>query len=80
VLIYLEEDTSCKGKKKLRRLDKARGQTRVNIGTAFPRWRHLKEAKGLQSDAMVALFLLDRCVLLGGVCSPSRGFSLTGKC
>nr|XP_020496247.1 zinc finger protein 260-like isoform X1 [Labrus bergylta] len=42
-----------------RRLDKARGQTRVNIGTAFPRWRHLKEAKGLQSDAMVALFLLD---------------------
>ncbi|KAM6974320.1 uncharacterized protein LKV04_015960 [Tautogolabrus adspersus] len=42
-----------------RKLDKARGQTRVNIGTAFPRWRQLKEAKGLQSDAMVALFLLD---------------------
>ncbi|KAM6974275.1 uncharacterized protein LKV04_015913 [Tautogolabrus adspersus] len=38
-----------------RRLD----QTRVNIGTAFQRWRQLRELKGLRSDAMVALFLMD---------------------
>ncbi|XP_020496254.2 zinc finger protein 771-like isoform X3 [Labrus bergylta] len=38
-----------------RRLDK----TRVNIGTAFQRWRQLRELKGLRSDAVVALFLLD---------------------
>ncbi|KAM6974321.1 uncharacterized protein LKV04_015961 [Tautogolabrus adspersus] len=34
-------------------------QTRVNIGTAFQRWRQLRELKGLRSDAMVALFLMD---------------------
>nr|XP_020496293.1 uncharacterized protein LOC109989033 [Labrus bergylta] len=38
---------------------KSSGQNRVNIGTAFQRWRQLRELKGLRSDAMVALFLLD---------------------
>ncbi|XP_073711935.1 uncharacterized protein [Misgurnus anguillicaudatus] len=43
-----------------KRLDQERGKTRINIGvTAFPRWRQLREAKCLQNDAMVALFLLD---------------------
>lgn len=37
-----------------------RNRTRVVIGTALQRWRQLKEEKGLQSDAKVALFLLDR--------------------
>ncbi|CAM4574040.1 unnamed protein product [Leuciscus chuanchicus] len=41
-------------------LDKARGQTRVNIGAAFERWRQLRELKGLKSDAEVAVFLLNR--------------------
>ncbi|XP_060915229.1 zinc finger protein 771-like [Labrus mixtus] len=38
---------------------KSSGQNRVNIGTAFQRWRQLRELKGLRSDSMVALFLLD---------------------
>lgn len=42
-----------------KRLDQARSQTRVNIGIAFQRWRQLREVKGLKSDAMVAVFLLD---------------------
>lgn len=42
-----------------KRLDQARAQTRVNIGVAFQRWRQLREMKGLKSDAMVAVFLLD---------------------
>lgn len=37
-----------------------RNRTRVVIGTAFERWRQLKADKGLQTDAKVALFLLDR--------------------
>ena len=41
------EDEKAANKKAL---DKARGQTRVNIGVAM----------GLKSDAEVALFLLDR--------------------
>ncbi|XP_034043428.1 zinc finger protein 3 homolog [Thalassophryne amazonica] len=44
--------------------DKARGQTRVDIGAAFSRWRQLRHLKGLKSDAEVALFLLDRDVAL----------------
>uniref|UniRef100_A0A672L637 Uncharacterized protein n=1 Tax=Sinocyclocheilus grahami TaxID=75366 RepID=A0A672L637_SINGR len=44
--------------------DQARGKTRVNIGAAFQRWRELKERLGLESDAEVALFLLDRRVTL----------------
>ncbi len=30
------------------------------IGAAFQRWRELKQREGLESDAEVALFLLDR--------------------
>ncbi len=41
-------------------LDKARGQTRVNIGAGFERWRQLRHLKGLKSEAEVAVFLLDR--------------------
>ncbi|XP_058493987.1 uncharacterized protein LOC131465383 [Solea solea] len=42
--------------------DAERSKTRVNIGAAaFERWRQLKDQRGLQSDAIVALFLLDRC-------------------
>ncbi len=40
--------------------DQARGRTRINIGAAFQRWRELKERENLESDAEVALFLLDR--------------------
>uniref|UniRef100_A0A673JXV6 Uncharacterized protein n=1 Tax=Sinocyclocheilus rhinocerous TaxID=307959 RepID=A0A673JXV6_9TELE len=40
--------------------DHARGRTRINIGAAFQWWRELKEREGLESDAKVALFLLDR--------------------
>ena len=43
-----------------KRLDKARSETRVNIGMAFQRWRELRELKGLRSDPMVAVYLLDR--------------------
>lgn len=42
-----------------RKLDAARNKTRINIGVAFERWRQLREQKGLQSDAMLAVFLLD---------------------
>jgi len=42
-------------------LDKSRNnRLRVNIGVAFQRWRQLRDLKGLKSDSMVALFLLDR--------------------
>uniref|UniRef100_A0A8C1WFA9 Uncharacterized protein n=1 Tax=Cyprinus carpio TaxID=7962 RepID=A0A8C1WFA9_CYPCA len=44
--------------------DQARGRTRVNIGEAFQRWTELKEREGLELDAEVALFLLDRWVTL----------------
>uniref|UniRef100_A0A671MDM4 Uncharacterized protein n=1 Tax=Sinocyclocheilus anshuiensis TaxID=1608454 RepID=A0A671MDM4_9TELE len=40
--------------------ENARSRTRVNFGSAFQRWRELKEREGLRSDAEVALFLLDR--------------------
>ena len=40
--------------------ESARAQTRVNIGKAFHRWRELKALQQLTTDAMVAVFLLDR--------------------
>ena len=43
-----------------KRLNNERSNTRVNIGIAFQRWRELRELEGLKSDAMVAVFLLDR--------------------
>lgn len=39
-------------------------RTPVNTGSAFQCWRKLKEHKGLRLDAKVALFLLDRQVIL----------------
>ena len=48
-------------------LDKQRNKTRVNIGVAFQRWRELRELKGLKSDSLMALFLLDNlsfCILI----------------
>ena len=42
-----------------KRLDKARGQTRVNIGVAFQWWRNLRELKGPESNTKVANFLLE---------------------
>lgn len=45
-----------------KRVARERSQTRVNIGSAFPRWRKLRESRGLRSDAMLALLLLDRSV------------------
>uniref|UniRef100_A0A1A7X744 Si:dkeyp-30e7.2 n=1 Tax=Iconisemion striatum TaxID=60296 RepID=A0A1A7X744_9TELE len=42
-----------------KRLDAERGQTRVSIGIAFQRWRKLRDSKGLKTDTMVAIFLLD---------------------
>uniref|UniRef100_A0A673LJI3 Uncharacterized protein n=1 Tax=Sinocyclocheilus rhinocerous TaxID=307959 RepID=A0A673LJI3_9TELE len=43
-------------------------RTRVNIGAAFQQWRELKEREGLELDAEVALFLLDRRVMLILLC------------
>ncbi|XP_029981526.1 transmembrane protein C17orf113-like [Sphaeramia orbicularis] len=43
-----------------RMLDAARGKTRVYIGSAFERWRRLKELHPkLKNDEMIAEFLLD---------------------
>ncbi|XP_065109924.1 uncharacterized protein [Paramisgurnus dabryanus] len=53
-----ETSKPCPERKKA--YDKARSRTRVNIGSAFQRWRDLKEHEGLRSDAEVAFFLLDR--------------------
>uniref|UniRef100_A0A672MRU7 Uncharacterized protein n=1 Tax=Sinocyclocheilus grahami TaxID=75366 RepID=A0A672MRU7_SINGR len=47
-------------KNKKKGYDQARGRTRINIGAAIQQWRELKEREGLESDAEVALFLLDR--------------------
>ena len=40
--------------------DKERNKTRVNIGLAFPRWRALREEKGIHFDSELALLLLDQ--------------------
>lgn len=40
--------------------DAFRSKTRVSVGTAFERWRALKEEKGLKTDAQLARFLIDR--------------------
>uniref|UniRef100_A0A3P9JT45 Activating transcription factor 7-interacting protein Fn3 domain-containing protein n=1 Tax=Oryzias latipes TaxID=8090 RepID=A0A3P9JT45_ORYLA len=45
--------------KPVKRATKRPLDTRVAIGTAFDTWRSLKKAKGLQSDAEVAKYLLD---------------------
>ncbi len=53
---------------KKKRYDQARGRTRVNIRVAFQLWGELKEQEGLESDTEVALFLLDRWVMLILLC------------
>ncbi|KAG5277806.1 hypothetical protein AALO_G00091600 [Alosa alosa] len=39
--------------------EKERGKSRIYIGEAIQRWRELRQQKGFQSDAQLALFLLD---------------------
>ncbi|XP_054461501.1 zinc finger protein 454-like [Anoplopoma fimbria] len=39
--------------------DKERDKTRINLGPAFPRWRDLRAARGLQLDSELAVLLLD---------------------
>ncbi len=51
-------------KKKKRSYDQARGKSCINISEAFQQRRDLRELKGMKMDAEVALFLLDRWVLL----------------
>ena len=45
-------------------LKREQDRTRVILGENFERWRALKSAQGLKSDAMVAGFLLDKYVYL----------------
>ncbi len=52
-----EEKVSPSSKYKERKRSSERA--RVDIGLAFTRWRELKAAQGLKSDAEVALSLLD---------------------
>ncbi|XP_062371717.1 zinc finger protein ZFP2-like isoform X2 [Sardina pilchardus] len=47
--------------------ERERSKTRVVIGAAFQRWRQLKDQEGLQTDADVALFLLDSLAGAGEV-------------
>ncbi|XP_055010877.1 histone H3.v1-like isoform X2 [Boleophthalmus pectinirostris] len=46
-------------RKRKRDSDRSRAHTRVNLGKAFDEWRQLKETEELQSDAHVALLLLN---------------------
>ncbi|XP_018528363.1 activating transcription factor 7-interacting protein 2 isoform X1 [Lates calcarifer] len=69
----MEEDHKTPARDKVKHLAKPRkrkrasqkptshsvNETRVYLGQMFQKWRALKEAKGLRSDAEVALFLLD---------------------
>ncbi|XP_077350364.1 uncharacterized protein LOC144000424 [Festucalex cinctus] len=51
----LSEDT----KRRKRESGRIKGQSRINIGPAFSRWRDLKDDEGFPTDAALALFLLD---------------------
>ncbi|XP_078023657.1 uncharacterized protein LOC117259352 [Epinephelus lanceolatus] len=51
----LSEET----KKRKREAPRIKGQSRINIGPAFTRWRELKDEEGFLTDAALALFLLD---------------------
>lgn len=42
--------------------DQKRSKTRINIGSAFTRWRELLLEKRMKLDAELATFLLDRYV------------------
>ncbi|KAJ8249131.1 hypothetical protein GJAV_G00231500 [Gymnothorax javanicus] len=48
----------CMSRKKER--DRSYAKSRINIGKAYQRWREFRELNGFNSDAQVALFLLDR--------------------
>ncbi|XP_078146342.1 uncharacterized protein LOC139921417 [Centroberyx gerrardi] len=50
---------SEEGKRAKKESDRIRAKSRVNIGGALPRWKALKDEKGLRRDADVAQFLLD---------------------
>ena len=50
---------SDEAKKRKREADRARDRTRVTIGTAFTRWRELKDTFGYKFDSQLAIFLLD---------------------
>ncbi|XP_008290056.1 activating transcription factor 7-interacting protein 2 isoform X2 [Stegastes partitus] len=51
--------TKPKKRKRLPLSEPGTRRSRVNIGMALNRWRALKAAKGLNSDAAVAVYLLD---------------------
>ncbi len=44
--------------------DRRRGQARITTGAAFPRWRALKEEKGLRADTDVAVKYLEQAIQL----------------
>ncbi|XP_038145258.1 uncharacterized protein LOC119786170 [Cyprinodon tularosa] len=50
----MEEKNSRK-----KELDRARDKTRVNMGSAFQRWRELRDLKGFKTDFELGTFLLD---------------------
>ncbi|XP_044047151.1 uncharacterized protein LOC122873898 isoform X4 [Siniperca chuatsi] len=52
--------------------DKERGKTRINIGLAFPRWRALRAAEGLQLDSELAFLLLDAYLRTKAESRPER--------
>ncbi|XP_029282010.1 uncharacterized protein LOC115004506, partial [Cottoperca gobio] len=52
--------------------DKERDKSRINVGPAFPRWRALRAAKGLQLDSELAFLLLDAYERGSLVSAPSR--------
>lgn len=58
---------------KKRVYERARSKTRIYIGVAFERWRHLRQLKGMKTDAELALFLLDGQVVLPFCCFHHNG-------
>uniref|UniRef100_A0A673C2N1 Uncharacterized protein n=1 Tax=Sphaeramia orbicularis TaxID=375764 RepID=A0A673C2N1_9TELE len=55
----------CKQRVKTKTAEGERRKSRVSSGAAYEQWCQLKEQKQLQSDAMVALFVLDSNFLPG---------------
>ncbi len=51
-----EQQKGRDGEKKDEENDKARGRTRVNIGSAFQRWRELKERKACDRTPRLLCF------------------------
>uniref|UniRef100_A0A3Q1FGM6 Uncharacterized protein n=1 Tax=Acanthochromis polyacanthus TaxID=80966 RepID=A0A3Q1FGM6_9TELE len=42
--------------------DRQRSKRKVHLGQAFQRWREFREQKGIETDAELAVLLLDRYV------------------